>query len=637
MITNGYDVAVLEHHVASSYSGFTNVYSQARISYYGISSIPSSYFDGVLNVVGGSSGTYSAFVSKYNQRINIQSYFTIQLNGVHTGLNYNVLATITKVGNYTGANPVFQFVITESNLSYSGDVYNHVTRLMSPNASGTAMNFSSGNVQTVNLNFNVGASWNLANCEIVAFLQNNSTKEVLQTVKLPINNLQGMAADAGLIGVSNLPVGACSGVVTPTIQLKNFSSINVNAAVIKYSINGGILANYNWTGNLTQNQVQNISLPQMNFTVEPVNNFTAYLYSTNGMADLDPVNDTTESSFNEASTYGFNLNIELMTDNNPNQTTWQVKNAAGSTIAQGGPYTQPNTVIQHVVNVNETGCYRFIINDSGGDGICCSSGNGYYRLSDYYDEVIQLGGSFGSTETTEFYLTGIQVNAMVFLEGPFNDMTYDMNTGLNQGGLIPLTQPFNTSPWNYDGNETVTTLPNPSIVDWVLIECRETSGDASTATEQTIVGRRAAFLHRFGYIVDLDGVSPVRFNLNINENLYLVIRHRNHLGIMSSQAATPSGGIYYCDFTSDEFQTYGGSMGCVDIMNLGLWGMAAGDMNGDGQINDDDKNNIWTPQAGAGGYMQGDINLDGQTDNIDKNDILPGNLGMSSQVPSGSK
>jgi len=632
-------VAVLEHHVASSGGGFTNIYSQARITYYGISGIPNSFFDGITNVLGGSTGTYSQFLTKYNQRIDVSSHFTIQLNGNHTGLNYDVIATIEKVGTYTGANPVFQFAISESNLSYSGDVYNHVTRLLAPNANGTTVNFTSGSVQTVTLDFNVGASWNLSNCEIVAFLQNNSTKEVLQTVKLPINDLQGMAADAALLGVSNLPVGACSGFVNPVLQMKNLSSINVTSAVIKYSLNNGILANYNWSGNLGTNQVQNISLPQMTYSVEPVNDFVAYLYSTNGMADLNPTNDTTEGSFIEASTYNIKVNLEIMTDNNPNQTTWQFKNSAGTIVASGGPYTgQPNTLIQQVINFNEMGCYRFVINDSGGDGICCTSGNGYYELTDTDGDIIQQGGNFSTIETTEFYIMGITLNATVFLEGPFDDWTYDMNTNLNQKSLIPLTQPFNLSPWNYNGAESVPAIPNPNIVDWILVEWRETPGDASTATEQTIVARQAAFLHRYGYIVGTDGVSPLRFDINVTDNLYLVIWHRNHIGIMSSQPVTASGGIYNYDFSIDVTQIYGGIAGCKDIMNTGVWGMASGDMNADRQINDLDKNTIWTPQAGSGDYLSGDINLDGQTDNNDKNELFPQNFNLiNCQVPTDYK
>lgn len=622
-------MAVLEHHVSSSGGGFTNIYSQARITYYGISGIPNSFFDGITNVLGGSTGTYSQFLTKYNQRIAVQSHFTIDLNGSHSGLNYNVTATIEKIGTYTGSNLVFQLVTTESNLSYSGDIYNHVTRLMSPNANGTALNFTSGNIQTVNLNFNVNASWVLANCELVAFVQNNTTKEVLQTIKLPINDLQILGADAALTGVYNLPLESCLGLTSPVVQLKNLSTSNVFSAVIKYGVNNETLYTYNWSGNLSLNQVQNVSLPEIGFTVESVNDFKAYLFSTNGIADLNPLNDTTVSSFIEASTYNIKVNLEIFTDNNPNQTTWQFKNSAGTVIASGGPYTgQANTLIQQVINFNETGCYRFVINDSGGNGICCASGNGYYELTDTDGEIIQQGGNFGTIETTEFYMSGITLNATVLLEGPFDYWSYAMNTDLNQKGLIPLTQPFNLPPWNYNGTESVVSVPNFNIVDWVLVEIRETPGDASTATEQTIVARQAAFVHTYGYLVGLDGVSPLRFDIGVTDNLYLVIWHRNHIGIMSSQPVTASGGIYNYDFSIDVSQIYGGAAGCKDILNTGVWGMAAGDMNADGQIDGLDKNTIWTPQAGSGSYLSGDINLDGQTDNSDKNELYPENFNI---------
>ncbi|MEZ5196026.1 MAG: hypothetical protein R2764_06390 [Bacteroidales bacterium] len=81
MIANGYDVAVIEHHVSSSGGGLSNAYSQARISYYGISGIPNSIFDGNSSIVGGGTGTYNQFLAKYNQRIAIQSNFTMDILG----------------------------------------------------------------------------------------------------------------------------------------------------------------------------------------------------------------------------------------------------------------------------------------------------------------------------------------------------------------------------------------------------------------------------------------------------------------------------------------------------------------------------------------------------------------------------
>jgi hypothetical protein len=65
----------------------------------------------------------------------------------------------------------------------------------------------------------------------------------------------------------------------------------------------------------------------------------------------------------------------------------------------------------------------------------------------------------------------IFLNLKVFLEGPFNGTS--MNTSLNDQNLIPLSQPYNVSPWIFPGTEQVTTIPNSSIVDWILIEGKQ--------------------------------------------------------------------------------------------------------------------------------------------------------------------
>ncbi len=66
-----------------------------------------------------------------------------------------------------------------------------------------------------------------------------------------------------------------------------------------------------------------------------------------------------------------------------------------------------------------------------------------------------------------------------YLQGPFNGT--NMNTTLNPA-YIPLIQPYSGTPWNYSGTENVSVIPNSNVVDWILVELRETSGDASTAT-----------------------------------------------------------------------------------------------------------------------------------------------------------
>ena len=72
----------------------------------------------------------------------------------------------------------------------------------------------------------------------------------------------------------------------------------------------------------------------------------------------------------------------------------------------------------------------------------------------YYWRVYSSDGT-NISEWSEVwsFATSFQINLKVFLEGPFN--VSDMNVDLNNGGLLPLSQPYNTSPWNYTGNESV--------------------------------------------------------------------------------------------------------------------------------------------------------------------------------------
>lgn len=223
---------------------------------------------------------------------------------------------------------------------------------------------------------------------------------------------------------------------------------------------------------------------------------------------------------------------------------------------------------------------------------------------------------------------GPQVELKALLEGPFQ--TAEMSTTLNAKGLLPLSQPFMGSPWNYPGSEMVNSIPNADIVDWVMIEIRDAI-DASSAIPSTTVGQKAAFLLKDGSVVGLDGVSALRFSIDVQHQLFAIVRHRNHLPVMSASPLVLSGDIYNHDFTTGVGQAYGA--GAQKDLGGGKSGMFAGDLNADGIINTDDKLIVWKTEAGQQGYLPSDINLDGEADNLDKNDVWLNNLGKTGMLP----
>ncbi|MBN3036250.1 MAG: hypothetical protein JW861_11750 [Bacteroidales bacterium] len=243
--------------------------------------------------------------------------------------------------------------------------------------------------------------------------------------------------------------------------------------------------------------------------------------------------------------------------------------------------------------------------------------------------TIRIALAFAITFLSSESHAQITLDLKVYLEGPYNGT--EMNTGLNSSGYLPLSQPYNTAPWNYPGTEGVTSIPNADVIDWVLVELRETNGDASTAYVEYTVGRQAAFLLKNGTIVTLDGISLLQFNLQVNYFLYAVIWHRNHLPVLSGNELVNNGGLYSYDFSSGAVQVYGGLTGHKELVP-GKWGMVAGDGTSDGQVNNNDKNDVWKTQAGSSGYLSGDFSMNGQVDNSDKIELWMANSGRSTQV-----
>lgn len=181
--------------------------------------------------------------------------------------------------------------------------------------------------------------------------------------------------------------------------------------------------------------------------------------------------------------------------------------------------------------------------------------------------------------------------------------------------VIPKTDPYCNSE-RYSSPCTAVTVPRTfwhydrqrgyrGIIDWVLIELRRSEGAADTATADTIVARKAAFLLSNGRVVDAlryttrspqpspddcpadiaansPGCPAVWFdNVDITDGLYIVVRHRNHLDIMSARSARRQGDVYSWDFSASVEQALGGELG--QGLNDGeVAAMFSGDANGNG-------------------------------------------------------
>jgi hypothetical protein len=195
-----------------------------------------------------------------------------------------------------------------------------------------------------------------------------------------------------------------------------------------------------------------------------------------------------------------------------------------------------------------------------------------------------------------------------------------MTISLNSAGLIPTTSPY---------SEDVRTVPSipAGITDWVLVQLRSTF-DGSPITS------KSAFLHKDGRIVADDGITG-HIEMNASPgNYYIVLKHRNHLAVMSNSAVSFSNPptVTSYDFNTSSEQFYGGIDAAKDL-EPNVLGMIAGDANSNGQIQNNDIENYWKIANGTSGYKNSDFNLNGQVQNNDNENYWKQNNGRGSQVP----
>jgi hypothetical protein len=233
----------------------------------------------------------------------------------------------------------------------------------------------------------------------------------------------------------------------------------------------------------------------------------------------------------------------------------------------------------------------------------------------------------------------ITLNLKVILEGPYQTATGKMTTILNQRGLLPgqtpvgqfsvptpLGQPYNTAPWNYTGTESFSTYP-ATVTDWVLVSVRTDSSAAST------IFRKAGLLHNDGTVVFADTC----WTLNLSQSYYVVVEHRNHLGVMSAQKLPIIANKMSLDFTALNGYVFTNPPTTGQKQVGSKWVMLAGESHKSTPLTNYDINfqdsQLWRTQSGIFDcYKWGDHNLDADV-NFQDNYLWKINNGRYSGVP----
>lgn len=216
----------------------------------------------------------------------------------------------------------------------------------------------------------------------------------------------------------------------------------------------------------------------------------------------------------------------------------------------------------------------------------------------------------------------VTFSGRVLLQGAYNPVTNQMTNTLNLSGILAAnagTNPYTAAPFNYTGSDTVPPsifVAHPQIVDWILVELR------SAGNPQLGIAKQVALLAQNGSILGLDGqTTMISFNGVDTGSYYVVVRHRNHLGIRTTMPLHFAGSGTY-DFTSGAEQCFQNQAYTSTALVGSNWVMRAGNANADfvskytGPLND--QNHIFNVRLGSSFssvitnvYAPEDINMDG--------------------------
>ncbi len=223
----------------------------------------------------------------------------------------------------------------------------------------------------------------------------------------------------------------------------------------------------------------------------------------------------------------------------------------------------------------------------------------------------------------------VEIFPVVFLQGPYIENDTLMHDILRTEGLIPIVSPYTDTDIYYFGD--IETAMNPqaleitgpeAIVDWLYIEIVNSA--------QTIpVSGKSVLLKRNGKIVEADGISPVSFrNIEPGQNS-LLIYHRHHLTLKTSEEYLINPGPLSNIDLSNDLNKIKGSLNAVRQIS-GRYLMISGDADSNGLIQTTDLIRI-TEKLNSFGYHNEDTDMNGVVNEIDINLKTIPNIGKERQ------
>ena len=382
--------------------------NDSRRGIYGVNSIPFAAIDGnrYADNVGSVQSLINIVQDAYD---NDPSSFDLQLqyelNDSEDQLT--VTAMITATEEVSDLNSRLYLPVIEKHIHLSSpqpngeqDFYN-VLKALVPSSSGTSLpsDWEVNDYMIFQYTWDVYGFYDIDEVGLIGFIQNTgSTKEVNQAAYGSSTAISpNYANDAAVLEIKT-PQVLCNNSVSPTVTIRNQGSDVMTSATIHYSINDEDYQVYEWSGSLGFLESAIIDLPEISYSVAGSYSINVSVIDPNNTTDEYVKNNTMTTLIYQSAYLPQNCKVAILTDDHPEETTWDIKNSGGEIIVSGGPYSFSSIFIEDFTWTSND-CFTFSIYDAGGNGM----DGGFYKIVNSSTQVIWVGDNdFGSVATAEF-------------------------------------------------------------------------------------------------------------------------------------------------------------------------------------------------------------------------------------------
>lgn len=143
--------------------------------------------------------------------------------------------------------------------------FHNVCRAMYPNDGGSDIpTIAPGESETFTFNETLPAyMYRLAEIEVVAFVQDDSDKQVYQSELSSVQALTGDYVDADFSTQTTGPTELCGATIVPKVTVGNDGTATLTSFDVSYTINGGTPTVENWTGSLEPGASEEITFGEV--------------------------------------------------------------------------------------------------------------------------------------------------------------------------------------------------------------------------------------------------------------------------------------------------------------------------------------------------------------------------------------